>query len=140
MLPLFPQSGYGCSVALLGIFRKNVFLRHRRSVFMTNRMRKFYSCCVVHYVKYVQKKGTAERVSNPHMDDKTPGSCFGPVKMQLEHVTPCETTACLCCITDVCDSAESRQRTGVSWTWHLDSGSESGCSHRLKMQFCIFAL
>lgn len=111
-----------------------------RSVFMTNRMRKFYSCCVVHYVKYVQKKGTAERVSNPHMDDKTPGSCFGPVKMQLEHVTPCETTACLCCITDVCDSAESRQRTGVSWTWHLDSGSESGCSHRLKMQFCIFAL
>lgn len=49
-----------------------------------------------------------------HTDDRTAGSLSGRLRIYLQYVTPCETTTCLCCITDMYESAETHQRTDVS--------------------------
>lgn len=47
-----------------------------------------------------------ERSQRPHTDDKTPESLCAGQDIVTARTSLCETTDCLCCITDVCDSAD----------------------------------
>lgn len=68
-----------------------------------NKQIKFYSYFVIDSVAHVRTTGrVSELALMARLQDVS-----ALLTIYLKRVTACKTTTCLCCVTDVCDSAES---------------------------------
>lgn len=99
----------GCSAAFTWISWETFFvptLERFSTTYRRANKKSFYSYSVIHSVKYVLKGKPQRGVS-----DLTPMTRLQKVSAPGQDIVTartslCETTDCLCCITDVCDSAE----------------------------------